>query len=101
MEIGKLLIDDGKATYPVIGVNVDEADNDGVRLSPVDGDGPADRAGLQVDDVVTAIDDQPVTTTEELIVADPDPPAGDQVAWTYERGGSERTAEVTLGSREG
>ncbi|HYI55088.1 MAG TPA: trypsin-like peptidase domain-containing protein [Microlunatus sp.] len=101
MEIGKLLIDDGKATYPVIGVNVGEADSDGVRLSQVDGDGPADRAGLQVDDVVTAIDQQPVTTSEELIVAVRTHRPGDQVTLTYERGGQQRTAEVTLGSREG
>jgi putative serine protease PepD len=101
MEIGKLLIEDGKATYPVIGVNVGQADGDGVRLSQVDGDGPADEAGLQVDDVVTAIDDQPVTTAEELIVAVRTHRPGDRVTLTYERGGQQRTAEVTLGSREG
>ena len=101
MEIAKLLIEDGKATYPVIGVNVGQADGDGVRLSQVDGDGPADEAGLQVDDVVTAIDDQPVTTAEELIVAVRTHRPGDRVTLTYERGGQQRTAEVTLGSREG
>ena len=101
MEIGKLLIEDGKATYPVIGVNIGQADSDGVRLSQVDGDGPADEAGLQVDDVVTAIDEQPVTTAEELIVAVRTHRPGDRVTLTYERGGQQRTAEVTLGSREG
>jgi len=101
MEIGKLLIEDGKATYPVIGVNIGQADSDGVRLSQVDGDGPADKAGLQVDDVVTAIDEQPVTTAEELIVAVRTHRPGDRVTLTYERGGQESTAEVTLGSREG
>ena len=101
MEIGKLLIEDGKATYPVIGVNIGQADNDGVRLSQVDGDGPADKAGLQVDDVVTAIDEKPVTTAEELIVAVRTHRPGDRVTLTYERGGQQRTAEVTLGSREG
>ncbi|HEY5978987.1 MAG TPA: trypsin-like peptidase domain-containing protein [Microlunatus sp.] len=101
MEIGKLLIEDGKATYPVIGVNVDQADGDGVRLSQVDADGPAAQAGLQVDDVVTAIDEQPVTSAEELIVAIRTHRPGEQVALTYERGGQQSTAEVTLGSREG
>ncbi|HEY5788234.1 MAG TPA: trypsin-like peptidase domain-containing protein [Microlunatus sp.] len=101
MEIGQLLIENGKATYPVIGVNVGKADGDGVRLSEVDGDGPADDAGLQVDDVVTAIDQQPVTTAQELIVAVRTHRPGDRVTLTYERGGQQRTAEVTLGSREG
>jgi putative serine protease PepD len=101
MEIGKLLIENGKATYPVIGVNIGQADGDGVRLSEVDGDGPADKAGLQVDDVVTEIDEQPVSTAEELIVAVRTHRPGDQVTLTYERGGRRGTAEVTLGSREG
>jgi putative serine protease PepD len=100
-QIGQLLIKDGKATYPVMGVNVGSADGDGVRLSQVDSDGPADRAGLQVDDVITAIDDQPVTTSEELIVAVRTHRPGDKVTLTYERGGQQGTAEVTLGSREG
>jgi putative serine protease PepD len=100
MEIGKLLISDGKATYPVIGVNVD-ADADGVRLSSVDSNGPADKAGLRVDDVITAIDDEPVSAPEELIVAIRTHRPGDKVALTYERGSRRRTAEVTLGSREG
>jgi putative serine protease PepD len=101
IEIGGLLIKDGKATYPVIGVNVAEEDDDGVRLSEVDQDGPADKAGLQVDDVVVAIDDQPVTAPEELIVAIRTHRPGDTVTLTYERGGQRDTAEVTLGSREG
>ena len=97
MEIGKLLIEDGKATYPVIGVNIGQADSDGVRLSQVDGDGPADKAGLQVDDVVTAIDDQPVTTAEELIVAVRTHRPGDQVTLTYERGGQAEHRRSDLG----
>ncbi|HEU5486803.1 MAG TPA: trypsin-like peptidase domain-containing protein, partial [Microlunatus sp.] len=101
MEIGKLLIKDGKATYPVIGVNVGDDSGDGVRLSSVDPDGPADDAGLQVDDVITAIDKQPVTAPEELIVAIRTHRPGDKVALEYERGGRQGTAEVTLGSREG
>jgi putative serine protease PepD len=100
MEIGKLLISDGKATYPVIGVNVD-ADDDGVRLSSVDSNGAADKAGLRADDVITSIDDEPVSAPEELIVAIRTHRPGDKVALTYQRGSQRRTAEVTLGSREG
>ena len=47
--------------------------------------------------MVTAIDDQPVTTAEELIVAVRTHRPGDQVTLTYERGGQQRTAEVDLG----
>lgn len=100
-EIGRELIADGKATYPIIGVNVGNDNDDGVRLSQVDANGPAETAGLQVDDVVTAIDGQPVTTAEELIVAIRTHRPGDTVTLTYRRGGSQGSADVTLGSREG
>ena len=74
MEIGKLLISDGKATYPVIGVNVD-ARCDGVRLSP----GRRRRAGRQGrapagDDVITEIDDEPVDRHRGADRGHPDPP---------------------------
>ena len=101
MVIGKQLISDGKATYPVIGVNVGGDAADGVQLSQVDADGPADKAGLRVDDVITKIDDQPVDTAEELIVAIRTHRPGDKVTLTYQRGAQQQTAEVTLGSREG
>ena len=87
MEIGKLLIEDGKATYPVIGVNIDQADSDGVRLSQVDGDGPADKAGLQVGDVVTAIDDAAGDHGGGADRGVRTHRPGDQVTLTYERGG--------------
>jgi putative serine protease PepD len=102
MEIGKLLIADGKATYPVIGADVvDSGDLAGVRLSSVTDNGPADRAGLRKDDVVTKIDGQRVSATEELIVAVRSHRPGDRVTLTYQRNGQAREAEVTLGSREG
>jgi len=100
MQIGAELIKNGKATYPVIGVNVDASD-DGVRLSQVDADGPAAKAGLQTDDVITEIDGHPVSTPEELIVAIRTHRPGDRVTLTYERGGQQGSADVTLGSREG
>jgi putative serine protease PepD len=101
MQIGAELIKNGKATYPVIGVNVAGASDEGVRLSQVDSDGPAAKAGLQSDDVITAIDDHPVSTPEELIVAIRTHRPGDRVTLTYQRGGQQGSATVTLGSREG
>jgi putative serine protease PepD len=99
-EIGRLLIRDGKATYPIIGADVD-TDSDGVRLISVQPGGPADRAGLQADDVVTSIDDQPVETLQELIVAIRTHRPGDKVTLDYRRDGDRRQAQVTLGGREG
>ena len=63
------LIATGKATYPVIGANVDMQFEGGARVSTVDAGSPASRAGLRVGDVVTEINNQPVDTAEALIVA--------------------------------
>jgi putative serine protease PepD len=102
MEIGKLLIADGKATYPVIGANVSNDDTaEGVRLTNVESGGPASTAGLEAGDVVTSIDGKVVTNMQELIVTIRTHRPGERVTLQYERGGSKRQAEVTLGSKEG
>lgn len=102
MDIGEMLIKDGKATYPVIGANVSDApDGTGVELSGVESGGPADTAGLADGDVVTSIDGKPVTGLEQLIVAIRTHRPGDQIVLAYERGGKKAEAKVTLGAREG
>jgi putative serine protease PepD len=102
MDIAKMLIKDGKATYPVIGANVTDApDGNGVELSGVEDGGPADAAGLADGDIVTSIDGKPVTALEQLIVAIRTHRPGDQVVLGYQRGGKESEAKVTLGAREG
>lgn len=102
MQIGKMLIADGKATYPVIGADVKDAgDLAGVQLSSVAADGPAARAGLRTGDVVTRVENERVNASEELIVAIRSHRPGDRVTMTYRRGGQQREATVTLGSREG
>jgi putative serine protease PepD len=102
MEIGKLLVADGKATYPVIGANVSNDDAaEGVRLTTVESGGPAATAGLQEGDVITTIDGKPVSSIQELIVTIRTHRPGERVTLEYQRGGSKRQAEVTLGSKEG
>jgi putative serine protease PepD len=102
MEIGTMLITDGRATYPVIGAEVtDSGDLAGVRLVSVDQSGPADRAGLRADDVVTKIGQERVRAADELIVAIRSHRPGEQVTLTYRRNGATSEVRVTLGSREG
>ena len=101
MQIGRLLIRDGKATYPIIGANIGNETSGGVELSSVDSGGPADRAGLRVGDLVTSIDRLPVSSSEELIVAIRTHRPGESVTLAYERGTDRGRAVVTLGSREG
>lgn len=100
MEIGRLLIQKGKATYPVIGAQVEDSDN-GVRLTSVDARGPAASAGLREGDVVTSIDDAAVTDVQQLIVTIRTHRPGERINLGVKRGGSTDKAVVILGGREG
>jgi putative serine protease PepD len=102
VEIGQLLIKNGKATYPVIGAKVEEAGgDDGVVLTSVDGASPAADAGLREGDVITKIDGKRVTTVEELIVTIRTHRPREAVVLDYERGDARRQARIVLGSEEG
>jgi putative serine protease PepD len=102
VEIGQLLIKNGKATYPVVGANVEEASGDqGVVLTSVVGGGPAADAGLREGDVITRIDGKRVNTVEELIVTIRTHRPREAVTLEYERGEAPRKARMVLGSKEG
>ncbi|MGN1403602.1 MAG: S1C family serine protease [Ruminococcus sp.] len=58
--------------------------------------GAADAAGLQPADVITAIQDQEITTTEELNAVKNEYNAGDTVTLTIVRSGEEMKVDVTL-----
>jgi putative serine protease PepD len=100
--VAEQLIRQGYATYPVIGAALDPAyQGPGVRLASVTAGGPAGSAGLRAGDVITAIQGQPVSRTDELIVDIRRNQPGDTVRLTYLRGGQQGTASVTLGSARG
>ncbi|MEJ5944922.1 trypsin-like peptidase domain-containing protein [Pseudokineococcus basanitobsidens] len=101
------LIEDGVATYPVIGVSLDGTyEGQGVRVAegttttgaPVTPGGPADEAGVEAGDVITAVDDQLVTAPDELIVAIRARTPGEEVVLTVQRGRDAVEIPVVLGS---
>ncbi|MFD5798085.1 S1C family serine protease [Streptomyces diastatochromogenes] len=59
----------------------------------------ADRAGLRPGDVITKVDDDPVTTTTELSEALAALKPRQRTTVTYQRDGVEKTVEVTLGEQ--
>jgi putative serine protease PepD len=108
--IAEEIIATGVARYPIVGVNLDVAyTGDGARILPnsqgnrvpLTPDGPAEAAGLQPGDVITAVDDDVVDTYEEFVVAIRTREPGDTVTLTVERDGDEFRVDVTLGSTEG
>jgi putative serine protease PepD len=99
--VADLLIKNGKATYPVIGANVQDGSS-GVELTEVDPQGPAAKAGLRARDVIIGVDGEPVYGgMEELIVTIRTRRPGDVVILDYVRGSSQGRVRVTLGGKEG
>ena len=58
----------------------------------------AAQAGVREEDIIIAVDDTPVGSSEELAVAVDAREPGEQVTLELVRGGSSRTVEVTLGT---
>ncbi len=101
VEISRLLIKNGKATYPVIGASLEAAHDHGVALTSVDVGDPSAKAGLQKGDVITKIDGKRVTTVQEMMVTIRSHRPGETVLLDYERGDSRRQTRIVLGSKEG
>jgi putative serine protease PepD len=103
--VAEQLIQRGYATYPVVGAGLDPTfDGNGVRVARIAAGGGAEKAGLQVGDIVVSVDGKPVTAPEQLIVAIRSKQPGDTVRLGYQRGGagSDTTmATVTLGEARG
>jgi putative serine protease PepD len=71
----------------------------GLYLSRVLPGGPAASAGLRAGDVITKLDDQPATDTNQLAAITLTKRPGDSVSITYERGGRSATTTVILGAQ--
>jgi putative serine protease PepD len=93
------LIASGKAFHAILGVSVQSSatsNTAGVRLSAVNSGGAAQKAGLKVGDIVTAVAHTRVTTADSLIAAIRSHAPGEKVAVTYLRDGKSSTTTVTL-----
>ncbi|WP_431951026.1 S1C family serine protease [Actinacidiphila sp. bgisy167] len=108
--VAEQLINDGKATHPVIGVSINLAySGDGAQVSPegqgegdsVTPNGPGAKAGIEPGDVITAVDGKRVHSGEELIVRIRAHRPGDTLRLTVKRDGKERAVKLTLGSASG
>ncbi|WP_344563231.1 trypsin-like peptidase domain-containing protein [Streptomyces axinellae] len=107
--VAEELINEGRATHPVIGITLDmEYGGEGARIGNPGGAGravtprgPADKAGLQEGDVITRAGGKAVHSGEELIVRIRSHRPGDKLGLTVRHDGEERPVSVTLGSATG
>ncbi|MBV2354760.1 trypsin-like peptidase domain-containing protein [Streptomyces sp. J2-1] len=108
--VAQQLIKTGKPVYAKIGASVSLEDSTGgakitdqgaAGASAVESGGPAAAAGLKPGDVITKLDDHVIDSGPTLIGEIWTHKPGDKVTLTYERGGQNHTADLTLGSRVG
>ncbi len=98
-DISEQLIDDGEAVHATLGVNarsVTDGTRDGALVLNVEPGSPADVAGIEEEDVVIAVEGEPVGSSEELVVAIDAFNPGDTVTVEVVRGGGSREVEATL-----
>ena len=90
----------GKAQYPVIGANVSGLPTlDGARIAEVDRGSPAADADLEVGDVIRRVDDSPVTSSADLVVAIRSHVPGEEVTLSVERSGRDFSVSVRLDAK--
>jgi putative serine protease PepD len=98
--IASELINTGHATHPLLGVTLtDSTPSTGVDkavVHAVTAAGPADKAGLKVGDVITAVNGQQTAGSDAVIAAVRTYQPGQRITVTYQRGGSTHTVPVTL-----
>ncbi len=97
------ILKSGKASYPVIGAQVQTGGlgGDGALIDEVLSDTPAEQAGLEKGDVVVAVEGERVTDGKGLIVAIRSHQPGETIEFTFTRDGREQKARVTLGAETG
>ncbi len=108
MPVSAQLIENGKVIRPRLGVVIQDltsasaierglATHEGILVVSLAPDGPAERAGIQTDDVIVQIDDAPIATTAELVrLLLTDYEVGDVVRVTVARSAIYLTFDVTL-----
>lgn len=74
--------------------------NQGAYVAELADDGPAAQAGIQKGDVITALDDEEITSSDALVLAVRSHSVGDTVTVTLMRGSKQMQVQVTLGSDE-
>ena len=101
------IIEKGYISTPYIGVSVSNVSEEsqsygmpqGASIREVEKDGPADKAGMQAGDIVTAIDGEAITSYEELkehiTASQPD----DKLEFTVYRKGETLTLTITIGEK--
>ncbi len=104
------IIENGEVTTAYVGIypvditsqdaeqfGLSGVENGGAGVAEVEPESPADSAGLQTEDVIIALNDEPIEGSGDLFAALRNYLPGDTVTLTAVRDGGEQDFEVTLG----
>ena len=106
-DIVKSIIEKGYIAKPYIGVSAADVSAEtqayglpeGAAIKSVSEDGPAAKAGIQVNDIVTKVGDRKITCANDLVDAVSEASVGDLLKMTVYRSGSTVEIEVTVGEK--
>ncbi len=106
--IAKEIIATGKAQNAYVGVSLDPSVSGGAGIAktastngaaPIAPGGPADKAGLQAGDVITAVNGAHVASVNQFVATIADYAPGKTVTLTVNRSGQTKSIKLTLGSQ--
>ncbi len=84
-----------------MGIQGETSDQGGAVLTEITADGPAQKAGLEPNDIVKSLGGKPVSNYESFVAAIREFKVGDKPKVSILRGGETKELEVTLAARDG
>lgn len=99
VRIANAIIAGHPVKHAYVGVELNDQSSGGAAISSVSSGSPAANAGLQAGDVITAVNGQAVTSTEQFIALVDNYSPGNHVTLTIKRGSSTRNISLTLATR--
>jgi S1-C subfamily serine protease len=106
VRIARQIISTGKAQNAYVGVSLNAQVHGGAAIStssqsnqPIAPGGPADKAGLQPGDLITAVNGKKISSVNEFVGTIATFSPGDTVTLTVKRGGQTKSVKLTLAAQ--
>ncbi len=107
LKIVESIIENGYVAKPYIGVSVTDVSEEtqsyglpmGAAIKTVAQDSPAEKAGLQINDIITKVGDTDITGSSDLVKLISESAAGEVLTLTVYRQGKTLTLELTVGEQ--
>jgi putative serine protease PepD len=97
--IANAIIAGNPVKHAYVGVELNSASTNGAQVTQVQPSSPGASAGLQTNDVITAVNGKSVTTTQGFIETVDNYAPGQTITLTVKRGGQQQSIQLKLGTR--